>query len=49
VLVRNAAAKARSGPDFIERLCAHVPKPDEAKMLRRRLRAEVEPKLGRDY
>jgi eukaryotic-like serine/threonine-protein kinase len=47
VLVRKAAADARSGTDFIVRLCAHVPKPDEALALRRRLRAEVEPKLGR--
>jgi hypothetical protein len=45
VLVRKAAAEARSGTDFIVRLCAHVPKPDEAQALRRRLRAEVEPKL----
>jgi serine/threonine-protein kinase len=42
VLVRDAAAQARSGRDFIERLCAHVPKPDEQASLRRRLRAEVE-------
>jgi serine/threonine-protein kinase len=42
VLVRDAAAQARSGRDFIERLCAHVPKPDEQALLRRRLRAEVE-------
>jgi tRNA A-37 threonylcarbamoyl transferase component Bud32 len=42
VLVRDAAAKALSAADFIDRLCAHVPKPDEAAALRRRLRADVE-------
>ena len=45
VLVREAAAQAASGKDFIERLCAHVTKPDELAVLRRRLRSEVEPKL----
>ena len=45
VLVRQAAAKAASPKDFIERLCAHVTRPDEITALRRQLRAEVEPKL----
>jgi serine/threonine-protein kinase len=45
VLVRDAAAQATSRRDFIERLCAHVTKPDERAALQRRLRAEVEPKL----
>jgi len=45
MLVRDAAAKATSGADFIERLCAHVTQPDELATLRRRLRSEVEPKL----
>ena len=45
VLVRDAAAGATSGRDFIERLCAHVTKPDDVNALRRRLRAEVEPRL----
>ena len=46
VLVRNAAAQAVSARDFIDRLCAHVSKPDEVTALRRRLRAEVEPQPG---
>jgi serine/threonine-protein kinase len=41
VLTRNAAAQATSATDFIERLCAHVPKTEEAASLRRRLRAEL--------
>jgi hypothetical protein len=45
VLVRDAAAQASSGRNFIDRLCAHVTKPDERAALQRRLRAEVEPKL----
>jgi serine/threonine-protein kinase len=45
VLVRDAAAQAVSARDFINRLCAHVPKPEEQTMLRRRLRADVEPRL----
>jgi tRNA A-37 threonylcarbamoyl transferase component Bud32 len=45
VLVRDAAARATSGRDFIDQLCAHVAKPDERAALHRRLRAEVEPKL----
>ena len=46
VLVRQAAGEATSVPDFFERLCVHVPKPDEQATLRRRLAAEVEPKFG---
>jgi serine/threonine-protein kinase len=46
VLVQKAAAQARSPRDFTEALCAHVTKPDDAAALRRRLRAEVEPKLS---
>jgi serine/threonine-protein kinase len=46
VLVQKAAAQARSPRDFTEALCTHVTKPDEAAALRRRLRAEVEPKLS---
>jgi eukaryotic-like serine/threonine-protein kinase len=46
VLVREDAAQAVSARDFIERLCAHVTKPDQQAALRRRLAAEVEPKLG---
>jgi serine/threonine-protein kinase len=45
VLARDAAGQATSGRDFIERLCGHVTKPDEQAALRRRLRAEVEPRL----
>jgi hypothetical protein len=45
VLTRDAAAQAASSRDFIDRLCAHVTKLDELATLRRRLRAEVEPKL----
>ncbi len=45
VLVRDAAAKATSGRDFIDLLCTHVTTPDELAALRRRLRAEVESKL----
>ncbi len=45
MLVRQAAADASSPQDFIERLCAHLTKPDEIVALRRRLRAEVEPRL----
>jgi serine/threonine-protein kinase len=39
VLVRDAAMQAVSSRDFIERLCVHVPNPDEAAQLRRRLQA----------
>ncbi len=45
VLARHAAAAATSPADFFERLCAHLTKPEETAALRRRLRAEVEPKL----
>jgi eukaryotic-like serine/threonine-protein kinase len=45
VMARDAAGKATSGRDFIERLCGQVTKPDEQAALRRRLRAEVEPRL----
>jgi eukaryotic-like serine/threonine-protein kinase len=45
VLVRDAAAQAASPRDFIDRLCAHVSKPEELTALRRRLRAEVEPRM----
>jgi serine/threonine-protein kinase len=45
VFARKAAAEAASPGDFIERLCAHVAKPDDNKALRRKLQAEVEPKL----
>lgn len=45
MLVRQAASQAASRQDFIELLCAHVTKPDELTALRRRLRADVEPKL----
>ena len=45
VLVRDAAVQATSAKDFIDRLCAHVPKPEEQARLRRRLRAEVESRL----
>jgi hypothetical protein len=43
--VREAESKATSGRQFIDLLCAHVTKPGELAELRRRLRAEVEPKL----
>ncbi|MBW4024259.1 MAG: serine/threonine protein kinase [Proteobacteria bacterium] len=46
VLVQKAAKEARSPRDFIDMLASHVTKPDEAATLRRRLRAEVEPKLS---
>ncbi|MFL5281466.1 MAG: serine/threonine-protein kinase [Rhodopila sp.] len=46
VLVRQAADQANSARDFIELLCAHVTKPGQQAILRRRLAAEVEPKLG---
>jgi len=45
MMVRQAAQNVASPQDFIDRLCAHVSKPDELATLRRRLRAEVEPKL----
>jgi hypothetical protein len=45
VLVRDAATRATSGRDFIDRLCAHVTKSEDRAVLQRRLRAEVEPKL----
>ena len=45
VLVRQAAEQATSPTDFIDRLCAHLAKPEETAALRRRLRAEVEPRL----
>jgi serine/threonine-protein kinase len=41
VLVRRAASEAASSEDFVERLCVHVTRPDEAATLRRRLRAEA--------
>lgn len=41
ILVRDAAAKALSVGDFIERLCAHLDKPDARAKLQRRLRAEI--------
>ena len=47
MLVREAAGRATSGAEFIENLCSHVSKPEELSTLRRRLRAEVEPKLSR--
>lgn len=47
MLVRDAVAQATSGKDFIERLCAHVTRPDELLVFRRRLYSEVEPKLPR--
>ncbi len=47
MLVRDAAARATSGVEFIDSLCSHVSKPDELSTLRRRLRTEVEPKLPR--
>ena len=46
VLVREAVGQATSARDFIDRLCAHVQKPDAQALLRRRLAQEVEPKLG---
>ena len=46
VLVAKAAAQARTPRDFIDALCTHVTRPDEQATLRRRLRAEVEPKLS---
>jgi eukaryotic-like serine/threonine-protein kinase len=45
VLVRDAAAQAITGRDFIDRLCVHVTRPDERTAVQRRLRAEIEPKL----
>jgi serine/threonine-protein kinase len=45
VMARQAAAQAVSPQDFIDRLCANVTKPDDSAALRRKLRAEVEPKL----
>jgi hypothetical protein len=45
VLARKAAAEATSARDFIDRLCAHVSKPDDNAALRRKLAVEVEPKL----
>jgi tRNA A-37 threonylcarbamoyl transferase component Bud32 len=45
VLVRQAAAQATSAQDFFERLCAHLAKPEETAALRRRLAADVAPKL----
>jgi eukaryotic-like serine/threonine-protein kinase len=47
MLVRDAAARATSGAEFIDSLCSHVSRPDELSTLRRRLRTEVEPKLPR--
>jgi serine/threonine-protein kinase len=44
VFARKAAAEAASHADFIERLCAHVPKPDDNKALRRKLQGEMEPR-----
>jgi serine/threonine-protein kinase len=46
MLVRQAAAEASSRQDFLDRVAAHVTKPDEVAALRRRLRAEVTPRLG---
>jgi serine/threonine-protein kinase len=43
ILVRDAAAQATSDRDFIDRLCAHVPKPADRATLHRRLRADVKP------
>ena len=45
VLVRQAAQQATSPGDFIDRVCAHLARPEETAALRRRLRAEVEPRL----
>ena len=45
MMVREASTQAISGRDFLDRLAAHVTRPDEVSELRRRLRAEVEPKL----
>jgi serine/threonine-protein kinase len=45
VLVRDAAKQVASRQEFLDRLCAHVTRPDELVALRRRLRAEVEPAL----
>jgi serine/threonine-protein kinase len=45
VLARKAAAEATSARDFIERLCAHVPAPKDNTAFRRKLQAQVEPKL----
>jgi serine/threonine-protein kinase len=45
VLARKAATEATSARDFIDRLCAHVSKPDDNAALRRKLAVEVEPKL----
>jgi serine/threonine-protein kinase len=45
VLTRQAAQLAASPEEFVERLCAHLAKPEETAALRRRLRAEVGPKL----
>lgn len=42
VLARQAAAAAVSPQDFIERLCAHVAKPEDTAVLRRRLRAKMD-------
>jgi serine/threonine-protein kinase len=45
MLVREASTQAVSGKDFLDRLSAHVTRPNELAELRRRMRAEVEPKL----
>jgi len=45
VLVRDAAARAASPPQFLDALCTHVTRADEVAALRRRLRIEVEPRL----
>jgi tRNA A-37 threonylcarbamoyl transferase component Bud32 len=42
VLARQAASASASPQDFIERLCAHVAKPEDTAVLRRRLRAKME-------
>lgn len=41
LLVRDAVARAASIADFIDRVCAHVDKPEERVRLQRRLRAEI--------
>jgi hypothetical protein len=43
VLARQAAEQATSPADFLDRLCAHLTKPEETAALRRRLHAGVKP------
>ena len=45
ILGAQSAKAAASPRDFCERLLAHVKKPDDAQALRRKLLAEVEPRL----